>query len=279
MNSYDPLKRLNEDWWLVIGWEAQRRYKRGASKRHLSNNRLTMNTIEVLKLIAIPLTFAMSIVPGVLPIYCKGCKQNPKCMSIVMTFSGGIFLAMGLVHIYPDVSDSDSRLLVALMRSTVKQPATSLFPTQSSFLGRPAYDISYFLIFAFEKLICPNTHEIAHHHEHDDGEHGAGHSRVGDSMVKIKEAEEGNGVHEEHPSSSKVTISHNNSSSHGVNTAKFCQSLVIMVALGIHSFFEGLALGVNGIEEDVIALFFGIGLHKWAEGLSIVRWIYLRPLI
>lgn len=43
-----------------------------------------------------------------------------------------------------------------------------------------------------------------------------------------------------------------------------------MFALGFHSLFEGLALGINNIEEDVIGLVLGIGIHKWAEGLSIV---------
>ena len=43
-----------------------------------------------------------------------------------------------------------------------------------------------------------------------------------------------------------------------------------MTALCIHSFFEGIALGVSSHQNDVVGLIIGISLHNWAESISIV---------
>ena len=131
------------------------------------------------------------------------------------------------------------------------------------------------MIFAFEKLICPNTHNIAHLHDPEDHEHHHHHhshpngkERVHDSMTKLNG--EHHAVEEVQHKDSKTDLKAQESDVE-INTANCCQSLVIMFALGFHSLFEGLALGINSIEEDVVGLVLGIGIHKWAEGLSIVR--------
>ncbi len=49
-----------------------------------------------------------------------------------------------------------------------------------------------------------------------------------------------------------------------------CAMGLIISALSIHSFFEGLALGVSPQQDDVLGLIIGISLHNWAESLSIV---------
>ena len=50
-----------------------------------------------------------------------------------------------------------------------------------------------------------------------------------------------------------------------------CALGLIIAALSIHSFFEGLALGVSSQQNDVLGLIIGISLHNWAESLAIVR--------
>ena len=55
-----------------------------------------------------------------------------------------------------------------------------------------------------------------------------------------------------------------------------CQSLVVVVALGIHSIFEGLALGVMKDSSEALALLLAILLHKWAEALSIAVSLHQR---
>jgi hypothetical protein len=57
----------------------------------------------ILKLAFIPVIFAIALGFGVLPAKVKSCGRNPKFMSMANSFSGGLFLAIALVHILPDV--------------------------------------------------------------------------------------------------------------------------------------------------------------------------------
>ena len=57
----------------------------------------------ILKIVFIFVIFAISLVFGILPAKVKKCGRNPKFMSIANAFSGGLFLAIALVHILPDV--------------------------------------------------------------------------------------------------------------------------------------------------------------------------------
>ena len=61
------------------------------------------HTILMLKIIFIFLIFAISLFFGILPAKVKSCGRNPRFMSMANAFSGGLFLAIALVHILPDV--------------------------------------------------------------------------------------------------------------------------------------------------------------------------------
>ncbi len=60
-------------------------------------------TIFILKICFIPLIFCVALGFGVLPAKVKKCGRNPTFMSMANSFSGGLFLAIALVHILPDV--------------------------------------------------------------------------------------------------------------------------------------------------------------------------------
>jgi zinc transporter ZupT len=45
---------------------------------------------------------------------------------------------------------------------------------------------------------------------------------------------------------------------------------LLLVALSLHGFFEGLALGIQGSARDTIFLFVAIISHKWAEAFTLV---------
>lgn len=47
--------------------------------------------------------FIIALVFGILPAKVKGCGQNPTFMGLANAFSGGLFLAISLYHILPDV--------------------------------------------------------------------------------------------------------------------------------------------------------------------------------
>jgi len=47
--------------------------------------------------------FGIALGFGLLPAKVKSCGRNPKFMSMANSFSGGLFLAIALIHILPDV--------------------------------------------------------------------------------------------------------------------------------------------------------------------------------
>ena len=47
--------------------------------------------------------FLIALISGILPAKIKGCGKNPTFMGLANSFSGGLFLAIALVHILPEV--------------------------------------------------------------------------------------------------------------------------------------------------------------------------------
>jgi zinc transporter 1/2/3 len=47
-------------------------------------------------------------------------------------------------------------------------------------------------------------------------------------------------------------------------------SYLLILALSIHSFFEGIALGLQKKMSELLYLIIAVVLHKWVEALSIV---------
>ena len=50
--------------------------------------------------------FSLALGTGMIPVKCKGFKESPKIVGIANAFSGGVFLAIALVHVLPDVTGS-----------------------------------------------------------------------------------------------------------------------------------------------------------------------------
>ena len=55
-----------------------------------------------MKLIFVLITFIEAFVFGLIPVYTKKFKENPKCTGIASTFSAGIFIAISLLHLMPE---------------------------------------------------------------------------------------------------------------------------------------------------------------------------------
>jgi zinc transporter ZupT len=49
-------------------------------------------------------------------------------------------------------------------------------------------------------------------------------------------------------------------------------SFLLLLALSIHAFFEGLALGLIDANREVFYILIAISFHKWVEALSIVTY-------
>ena len=93
--------------------------------------------------------FAMCFIFRMLPLWIKSCRENSHLLSIINTFSGGIFLGLGLFHQLPEANEM-------LEDNTIQKhyPFTYLLAF-----------ITYSLILFIEK-VATDAHNIADTHEH-----------------------------------------------------------------------------------------------------------------
>ena len=64
-----------------------------------------MNWAGVIKIFSMIIMFLLIIIVGSLPIRIKSFKTNPLLLSMTKAFSGGLFLAVGLVHLLPEANE------------------------------------------------------------------------------------------------------------------------------------------------------------------------------
>ena len=58
-----------------------------------------------LKLISLIIILIIGVIFGLIPYFIKSCRQNIKCLNLVNTFAGGLFLGIGLFHILPEANE------------------------------------------------------------------------------------------------------------------------------------------------------------------------------
>jgi zinc transporter 1/2/3 len=71
--------------------------------RNLSSKKNKENL--TLKLISLIIILIIGVIFGLIPYFIKSCRQNIKCLNLVNTFAGGLFLGIGLFHILPEANE------------------------------------------------------------------------------------------------------------------------------------------------------------------------------
>ena len=71
--------------------------------RNLSSKKNKENI--TLKLISLIIILIIGVIFGLIPYFIKSCRQNVKCLNLVNTFAGGLFLGIGLFHILPEANE------------------------------------------------------------------------------------------------------------------------------------------------------------------------------
>lgn len=90
-------------------------------------------------------------------------------------------------------------------------------------------------------------------------------STSGDDFVQSVAIVADIGIEGEQPKSSAEADEH----SHSHDVMKSYGAYLLMLFLSLHSVFEGIALGIQNDTHNILTLFIGIILHKWAEGVSL----------
>lgn len=164
----------------------------------------------------------MALVAGILPAKIKSCGRNPTFMSMANAFSGGLFLAIALVHILPEVteeyndwydetyggdSDNSHNLLLSFMRPRKRnyyrrlghgdgdEPFVFPLPFVLVFSGYSFILLIDRVMFDSHSLF-EGSHGHGHGHEHGDEKgHSHGHSD-GHNNGKLDGRKNGNHIND-----------------------------------------------------------------------------------
>jgi zinc transporter 1/2/3 len=60
----------------------------------------------IIKLSTMIIMFLMVLITGNLPLRLKSFKSNPLVLSLTSAFSGGLFLAVGVIHLLPEANEN-----------------------------------------------------------------------------------------------------------------------------------------------------------------------------
>lgn len=228
--------------------------------------------------------FAMGLIFGMLPLWIKSCRENSNVLSIINTFSGGIFLGLGLFHQLPEANEM-------LEENIIQEhyPFTYLL----AFL-------TYSLILFIEK-VATDSHNIGdvhshHHHEENKKEENQPNSllegkqnnveknnnEIAQIMLKAKNEENDNNNIEKKAETNKVEENailqneKNNINSNNINSnTENYQEVKVYTQKSINDEVKNETLenknekvGFKGLLEPIIVLC-AIGFHGLFAGISI----------
>ena len=184
--------------------------------------------------------FALTFVFAYMPFWIKSFKTNKSLVSLANCLAGGIFLSAGLIHILPDAQEAWEKA----EKSAGRNHSDESFPWVSF-----SVLCSFTLILFVDRVLLPGHH--SHAHEAEEPEH---HSATDSQPKEAQDLE-----------SHLKPADHDHEHSHAAPLGPY----MLVVAMGFHAFFEGLALGLLDNFAGFAGFFLAIVFHKWAEGAAV----------
>ena len=212
----------------------------------------------VIKILSIFIFLAMAMGFGVMPHFIYKCRTSTKFLSLSNAFSGGLFLGIGLFHVLPESAE--------MLQSLSKAPIAYFM----AFL-------SYALILFVEKVAF-NSHALLHGHGHchEEDENNASNKLIDSEretenpVIDNKKDEDNKEKEKEKETEHEHEHEHEHDHEHEhKSSASGITPYILLLALGFHGFFEGMALGIQTEVKSTLSLFFAIAAHKWAASLTL----------
>ena len=205
----------------------------------------TDSTIIILKICSIIGILAMGFGFGIMPNCINSCRTSSTFLGLSNAFSGGLFLGIGLFHILPEASEK--------------------FEEEEKLEGIPlAYFLaflSYALILFVEKVLS-NSHALMHdNHNHIEDESK---KIIKEPLIRDSNTEEENKNENENEKENENEIEE-----HHHHQTNSLTPYILLLALGFHGLFEGIALGISSTVKGTLTLLFAIAAHKWAASLTL----------
>ena len=212
------------------------------------------------KIASIAAFIIMTLVFGLMPYCIKKCRKSTKFLSISNSFAGGLFLGIGLFHVLPDSAE------------TLKNEYKDI-DLPFAYFG--AY-ISYALILFVEKVAF-NSHSLLHNNQNNNNNKNTVvvepmqnfNINYCNSQEEIKDInlikkESINNQADEEEENEEGLINDN-----PPQKKSWFGPYALLLALGFHGFFEGMALGIQGKLRNTLFLSLAIAAHKWAASLTL----------
>ena len=113
--------------------------------------------VTALKISFIVIIFLEAAISGMIPTWWANCRESPKVLGIANSFAGGVFLAIALMHITPEMIETWNDM-------DVNKDREKIFPLPEALIFG-----GYTIILCIDKVLF-DTHALF---DHDDG-HGHG---------------------------------------------------------------------------------------------------------
>src|SRR3990167_2759586 len=196
--------------------------------------------------------FLLTLAFAVIPYYVKSFKSNKTLIGITNCLAGGIFLAAALLHLIPEAIEMYANATAHNHDHPEKHdPSEPHDHDHSSFPVIPfTIFASFAVILMIDRLLLPGHHGASHSHEEKEHQHGDQYESLHHDHEEQENLAEGG--------------SHANGHNHGSSAAPF----ILLVAMGVHATFEGLALGLRKEFKSFTGFLMAIVFHKWAEALA-----------
>ena len=204
----------------------------------IKNGIYKKTTNNTLKITSIPVLFILSFGFGILPYCITSCKTNSKILGLANSFSGGLFLGIGLFHILPEAAE--------ILEDLSDLPVAHIIAFAS------------YAVILFVEKIAFNSHSLIHDtHEQNNK------IITNNNHIETEELEE---TKIKISSSTEIIQIYNNDSN---DSKTGITPYILLLALGFHGFFEGMALGMQTQINGTLFLLIAISAHKWAVSLTL----------
>ena len=180
---------------------------------------------------------------GIIPLCFNNCSKDSLTLNYANAFSGGIFLGIGLFHLFPDANNDFFKYF-----SSPEGKKSFIYNWPISYL---LVFTSYSFILFLEKVVFSERQFI--NNKNNNISNILNKNDMQDPLLEEEKLER--------------KLSNNSYSS--LNNTATTTPYILLIALSIHGIFEGIALGVMNTQRNCFLLFIAIIVHKWAESFAL----------
>ena len=140
----------------------------------------------ILKICFIVISFLEAMIAGLIPTWSSSCRESPKILGIANSFAGGVFLAIALMHITPEMIEGWNSLDRNLSPYPECEPNEKVFPMPELLIF-----VGYSIILIIDKVLFDTHALFDHDHDEDGHNHDPAEikleSNLKASMVRLRE--------------------------------------------------------------------------------------------